>query len=217
MAGLDRELAETARSLILPGFWNRESIVSALVDSYELDADDPRPAQIVDEIWQARLQEQRNWHTPSDYHRLVDAFNKLTPQGFVCRMNFTCCQNCGTTEIDDERTLLDPPPPEGQYPWREWAYTFFHQQDADRLDESPAVLHLTYSAWKVAPGIDPELISQAVEDPRAFAELYRQTDRYVGSQVADALRNEGLDVAWDGDPGKRVQIKITDWRKPLAP
>jgi len=210
-------MAETARTWIRPGFRVREGMAEELAE-YHDDIEAPEEAKsaaarrIVDAEWEERLRVQESWSTPGDYDRLRNAFAALEADGFVCRMNFTCCQTCGTAEIDDERAALA----EGDYPFREWAYTFFHQQDAERLTDEGAHLFLTYSAWRAAPGIDPELRDRArAGDEEARHEVVRRTDAAVGEKVAAALRDAGLTVTWDGDPGTRIAVADLDWRKPL--
>ena len=157
---------------------------------------------------------QVTWSGPSDYDRLQAAFDELEADRVVARMNFTCCNTCGTDEIDDERTPLDDAG--DAYGFREWQYTFFHSQDADRLAETPGVLYLTYSAWRPSPDLDPALIAAARGgDAEARVQVYQGTDACVGERVAAALRHHGLTVLWEGDPAERIGVSITDWRKPL--
>ncbi len=143
------------------------------------------------------------------------AFDELEADRVVARMNFTCCNTCGTTEIDDERTP-DPDAAEGAYPFQEWAYAFFHSQDAERLADTPADLYLTYSSFRPAPDIDPELMARArAGDEDARKQVVSHTDATVGRIVVDALTARGLTPVWSGDPAQRIAVPITDWRKPL--
>ncbi len=210
----DPELVGFARTLIRPGFVSRADAVQAVHDHFEIDSDGSAAAA-VDAAWRDRLAELNRFGEPGDYDRMAAAFARLRQQGLVARMNFTCCQTCGTAEIDDERTPLKGAAP-GEYPWREWAYTFFHQQDAERLADSPSVLYLSYSAFRAAPHLDPALVRAARDgDADARRRVHADTDGAVGSIVVAALREHGLEVDWAGDPGDRIKVRITDWRKPL--
>ena len=60
--------------------------------------------QAVDEQWAARPAEQAGWTEPGDYTRVQAAFDLLAADGILARMTFTCCPNCGHTEIADERS-----------------------------------------------------------------------------------------------------------------
>ncbi len=209
----DPALLELAGAIIRPGFVDRADAVEMVRDRSGRGESDPGPAAAVDRAWHDRTMEQQTWSGPGDHDRLGAAFAHLGRQGVVARMNFTCCQNCGTDEIDDERT---PDPGGGQYPWREWAYTFFHQQDAERLGDVPAVLFLSYSAFRASPRLDPALLQAArAGDEEARRRVRVATDSEVGTIVATALRDHGLTVEWDGDPDQRIRVVVTDWRKPL--
>lgn len=206
-------LSDEARRAVLPGFLDRDAAVERVREAFGLEEGDPRPEAVVGGVWARREVEESGWDGTSDYDRLRSAFEELQADGVVARMNFACCNTCGTDEIDDERT----PTGVGEgYRFRESAYTFFHQQDADRLAEAPTTLFLTYSAWRAATDLDPALLEAArAGDASARARVAADTDRRVGERVAAALRRHGLAVTWDGDPRERLAISITDWRKPL--
>lgn len=211
----DPELVAYARTLIRPGFVARADAVQAVRDHFEIDDLDRGPAAAVDQAWGERSAQQQKWREPGDYDRMAAAFARIQQQGLVARMNFACCQNCGTREIDDERTPRRGAAP-GEYQWREWAYTFFHQQDAERLADEPAVLYLSYSAFQAAPHLDSALVQAArAGDDDARRQVRIETDRAVGTIVADALREHGLTVDWAGDPEERIKVHITGWRKYL--
>lgn len=219
----EAELREVARDLIGPGFVERDHVEEAVGDYFTgTDGVDPRAAEaaaprIVAEEWARREAELATTDGPSDYERLVAAFETLADQGVLGRMGFTCCQTCGTTEIDDERTPLEPAlVDESTYPFQEWAYTFFHQQDAERLGAPGEPLYLSYSSFRPAADIDPALLDAAAAgDADAQRAVMLQTDLVVGGLVRDAIRAEGLDVVWDGTIEQRIRVEITDWRKPL--
>ena len=96
------------------------------------------------------------------------------------RMDFTCCQTCGHAEIDDE---LGPAR-------EERGYTFFHQQDTERIADGQ--LYLAYGAF------GPEVTEEA-----------------IAGAVVERLRAEGLAVTWNGETTSRIEVAIGDWRKPL--
>lgn len=214
------ELRDTARTWIRAGFVPYDGFAERLAEYHEDLCDDPgallaAARSVVDEEWARRLIEQATWAEPGDHERLRAAFEDLEGQGLVCRMSFTCCQTCGTAEIDDERSLRESAA-EGEYPYAEWAYVFFHEQDAERLADEQPSLWLSYSAWHAAPGLDPELVERArAGDSGARQEMVRQTDAAVGRKVHEALVGAGLEVDWDGDPARRISVRLRDWRRPL--
>jgi hypothetical protein len=214
------ELRETASEWIAPGFRSRIGMAEEMVD-FRDDIEVPSEVlldaarRVIDEVWRDRLAQEARWNDTGDFGRLERAFANLTRQGLVCRMDFTCCQTCGTAEIDDERTLRTPKN-EGEYPYEQWAYTFFHQQDSERLLDPGAVLYLSYSAFMPAPGLDPDLMARAREgDEDARREVATATDTAVGEMIRDALAAEGLVVEWSGTSAQRIGVRVPEWRKPL--
>lgn len=211
----DEQLLADAREVIRSGFLDRDDLAGWVAGGHDLAEDDPRALRAAAQAWDERLAEQAGWVGESDYDRLAAAFADLEESGVVARMNFTCCNTCGTTEIDDERTP-DPDAAEGAYPFREWAYTFFHSQDAERLADGPADLFLTYSSFRPAADVAPDLMARArAGDQDAREQVVRHTDATVGRIVVDALTAHGLTPDWSGDPTRRIAVPITDWRKPL--
>lgn len=208
------DIREAVEEQVLPGFHERDDVVVAVGEFLEIEGD-PRVTATVDEVWAARLAEEATWGGPGDYAKVASAFASLSGQGIVGRMNFTCCQTCGTDEIDDERTPRDGAE-EGEYAWNEWGYTFFHQQDAERLSEMPATLYLTYSTFAPAPDVDDALLERwRGGDESAKLQVIESSNTLVGHRIADALREQGLSVDWDGNLDARIAVEITDWRKPL--
>ena len=209
------DIVQAARGAIVTGFWDRAEVRERVADELEIDLADPALARAVDRAWEERLSEEARWPAgSSDYERVVRAFAALERDGFVARMNFTCCNTCGTSEIDAERTPLPDAGP--GYGYREERYVFFHEQDVERLAETPANLLLTYSAWRASRSTDPELLAAARRgDKDAEKRIREETDRQVGESVAAALRAEGLTVSWSGDPAQRIAVRIENWRKPL--
>lgn len=215
---------EAARERIRSGFVaDRDALVDDIVGLIDdVDVPDGRArveaaAAVADE-WTARLEEQATWTEPGDYSRVQAAFDELAAEGIVGRMNFTCCQTCGTDEIDDERTPLGPgeQPVRPNYPFREWGYTFFHQQDAESLGEEPAVLYLSYSCFLPAPSVDAQLVDLMLTgDEGARGAVVRESDLAVGRRVVAALQRQGLTVDWPEDTSTRIRILDVLWRMPL--
>lgn len=215
-----RELRLTATEWIAPGFRPRTGLAEELVD-YHDDIEVPHDvllsaaSEVVEEVWCARLADEEDWPDTGDFGRLERAFWSLASQGVLARMDFSCCGTCGMAEIDDERTPLGGVV-DGDYPYKEWAYTFFHQQDSERLVDSDAVLFLAYSAFRPAAGLDPELMARAKEgDEEARRQVSTITDTTVGELVRDALVAEGLAVTWNGSSAQRIAVNMPEWRKPL--
>ncbi|WP_424808944.1 DUF6891 domain-containing protein [Rhodococcus sp. 27YEA15] len=212
------DVRERARELIAPGFMTFDEACAAARDhvdvGYEDDDNGRRVDTVVLEVWTERLAEQSTWTNPGDFSRVAAAFDDLGKMGILARMNFACCVTCGTAEIDAERTATEPD--DIGYRFAEWAYTFFHMQDAEQLGDERADLYLSYSSFRPAPDLDPVLLSAAANgDADARLQVIAQTDQAVGRQITDTLRAHGLRVDWDGDHNQRIRLIDVQWHKPL--
>ncbi|CAN5418332.1 hypothetical protein BH11ACT8_BH11ACT8_27980 [soil metagenome] len=217
---VEGDLRVEARCLVWPGFTSLEDAVQELVERGEANG---LPAgavhdvaeRIVGEEWAVREAELATQGDTGDYGRLVGAFSALADEGILARMNFTCCQTCGSAEIDAERTSTGTAAP-GRYPYAEWAYTFFHAQDAERLAEPDPTLMLSFSAFTAAPDSNAaDVASGRAGDQEAMARVIAHTDATVGRAVVSALVAQGLTVAWDGTGAQRIAVSVPHWRKPM--
>ncbi|TQE22436.1 hypothetical protein SipoB123_23850 [Streptomyces ipomoeae] len=113
------EVEERIRELLRCGYDDRARLSEAaeeyLVDdggpsrSGEAESGGERPVssaqarQLVDRLWVERLAEQETWDGVTDPERITRAFETLQAEhAITARENFTCCRNCGTSEIGAE-------------------------------------------------------------------------------------------------------------------
>lgn len=75
-------------------------------------------------------------------------------------------------------------------------YVFFHAQDAARLIDGPATLHLRFAASRYES---------------TTAEGKSDEDEVIGRQVVAALEAEGLPVTWDGTSESTITIEGMRW------
>jgi hypothetical protein len=204
------EAQELAHQLVAPGFLTLQDAQQAVADTLEDDTTltSDQLASIVARVWKDRQEEQASWADEGDYDRLSAAFDDLAAAGFVTRMDFTCCQTCGHSEIVEERRA------------DEHAYVFFHQQDTARLVGPDAGLYLAFGLFAGAhPDVDPTLLESARagnEDARAqLGPLLEELETGIGNQVVTAIRSQGLTVTWGGTRESRPSVSISDWRKKL--
>ncbi|MGW1888724.1 DUF6891 domain-containing protein [Streptomyces sp. NPDC002004] len=100
------ELEQRVRELLRCGYQDRRQLTEDAED-YLVDGDE-RPVtraqarQLVDRLWRERVAEQETWTGTTDPERVTEAFTALEASGVTARENFTCCRNCGTTEIGAE-------------------------------------------------------------------------------------------------------------------
>jgi hypothetical protein len=139
--------------------------------------------RIVGESLDAHRKEQGRWNSSTDCDRLDKAFASLNQQGIVARQNFSCCNNCGFTEIweevehEEERQLVE-------------GYVFYHLQCAERAVETGQLL-LAYGCIE-----EDELV----------------LNRVANTIVAE-LREAGLDARWQGTVGHPIVIDGIAWQK----
>ncbi|MDF7777616.1 hypothetical protein P1X14_20335 [Sphingomonas sp. AOB5] len=123
------------------------------------------------------------WPATTDCDRLDAAFAALEADGVIARQNFTCCSNCGSTEIWDEIALAQDAglPAHG--------YTFYHIQDTESAAEGHGV-YLGYGACE--EGEDAALD--------------------VAREILVQLEAHGLAPEWDGSWDRKIHVPL-DWKK----
>ena len=107
-----------------------------------------------------------------------EAFAMLREQGFIARVNFSCCTGCASYELSEmARTRKND------------RAVFWHRQD-DESFRKGYPLHIRY--FYLAPEGD---------DSDTTAE-----EQAIGEQVAAALKEQHLQIEWDGDPHYTIQV-----------
>jgi hypothetical protein len=127
--------------------------------------------------------DQESWPETTDCDRLSAAFSALAGAGIVARQHFSCCSNCGATEIHDE---MDQAAKDGT---QVRGYTFFHMQDTEHAVEGEP-LFLSYGA----------------------ADSDKEAAVAIGHEVVAALREQGLDPAWNGRHANRIGLPLV-WQR----
>lgn len=179
-------LRDRARFLVALGHHDFETVVRQCADVLDDPGEDAiRP--IVGEEFAAHLEAQEGWPDELDTDRLHRAFRELDVAGIVARLDHTCCQNCGITEIGEEV-------PAGE---DRRGYVFAHRQDMEAAVPGGGLM-LSYGVF--GPG---------GQRPEAQAE--------IGREVTDVLRRHGLEADWDGDPRTRIEVALTWRRRRFGP
>jgi hypothetical protein len=182
------DLHEFIRVQVGAGYTPADEIVDEAVDVFA-DADiDPAALQvaaraIAEQALAAHLAEQTNWPAETDCDRLDAAFAELEGVGIVARQHFSCCGNCGSTEIHDE---IDQVSKAGQ-PAR--GYTFFHVQDTEH-----------------AVGGDHLYLSYGSADRDKDAAVA------IGHEVVETLQRHGLTPTWNGKHAHRIALAL-HWQR----
>lgn len=100
------ELEKCVRAVLVGGYVTRAELAE-LAEEY-LVTEDRRPvsrdqaAALADRLWLERVAEQAAWQGETDPERLTRAFAALQETGITAREHFSCCRNCGQSEIGGE-------------------------------------------------------------------------------------------------------------------
>jgi hypothetical protein len=159
------------------------SAVEVLSDDYTSEALAPYAVEMTRELIAAQKQEQASWPETTDCDRLDSAFAELERAGIVCRQDFSCCGTCGAAEIRDEMEQV------ARTGKRVRGYAFYHMQDTESAVEGHG-LYLSYGA---------------VQEGEAAA-------LEIAKQISAALKQQGLDVRWDGTWTTRIGVSL-DWKR----
>ncbi len=181
------DLRRFIRSRIREGFESVHDIVENATH-YALEEhgrEDLQPSikQLVAELLAEHHAEQAGWEPSTDCDRLDEAFANLNGAGIVARQDFSCCNNCGFTEIWDEIDAEEKHRPVD-------GYVFFHLQCTERAIQTGQLL-LAYGCVE--------------ENEAAFQ---RVADRIVAE-----LRKVGLDAKWEGTAGHPIAVNGIVWQK----
>ncbi len=106
------------------------------------------------------------------------AFASLRKQGFIARVNFSCCTGFASYELSEMARTR-----------RKDRAVFWHRQDDESFREGYP-LHIRY--FYLAPeGNDSDTASE---------------EKSVGEQVVAALKEQHLQIEWDGNPQYTIQV-----------
>lgn len=181
-------ITEQAHQQVASGYIPLDEIESNLVERLELGDDDPRRAhvaRVVSEAIDAHRHAQAGWPALTDCDCLDLAFARLESAGVVARAHFTCCQRCGSSEINREIRAAQA---RGR---AVRGYVFFHRQDTDGAVEGRG-LSLSYGS---------------TSDERT-PEQYEA----IGHLIVDTLREAGLQPVWNGSAARRISVPLR-WQR----
>jgi hypothetical protein len=152
-------------------------------ETYESDDLLPQIKRLTGEALAAHQAEQAGWGPTTDCDRLDAAFAALNDQGIVARQDFSCCNNCGFTEIWDEVEKV-----ESHHPVK--GYVFYHLQCTEHAIETGRLL-IAYGSVK--------------EDKQAF--------HAVANTIVAELCRSGLNATWEGTAGHPIVVEGLVWRR----
>lgn len=187
MAEVLEDLRAFVAYRVREGFESIHEIIENATDyalgKHQRDDLQPEIKRITAELLAAHQTEQAGWEAPTDCDRLDEAFVALNRQGIVARQDFSCCNNCGFTEIWDEIEEEEKRQPvEG--------YVFYHLQATETAIESGQLL-MAYGC---------------VEEEEA-------TFVRVANKIVAELRRAGLNASWGGTAYHPIVVDGIVWRR----
>ena len=178
-----------AHALVRGGYYSQADAVDSLDDWIKDEGLELSAENIIRSEIDALEKDQTSWPETTDYDRLHEAMLDLEKNGIVAREDFTCCGTCGVAEIGDEIQSFN------QNGRTAKGFTFFHQQDTESAVQGYG-LYLNYGTAQNG-GTDDDSVK-------------------IGHEIAQTMKDHGLDVDWDGDLGKRIGVKL-DWKRRWNP
>jgi hypothetical protein len=181
------DLREFIAYRVREGFESAHDIIENAGDwaygRYERDDLLPEIKRLTAEALAAHRSEQAGWGPTTDCDRLDAAFAALNARGIVARQEFSCCNNCGFTEIWDEIEEAEKHQPiEG--------YVFYHLQCPERAIATGQLL-MAYGCLE--------------DDPEAL--------QRVGNKIVAELHRVGLNASWGGTLSHPIVVKGIVWRR----
>jgi hypothetical protein len=181
------ELRDLIETDVAAGFMELDGVVEHAVEALEDDADPVQlraaASRMGELTFASHLRAQVNWPAVTDCDRLDSAFYELERRGIVARHNFSCCLDCGSSEIWGE---VEQAREQGH---EIHGCTFYHEQDTERAVHGGG-LHLAFQSTE--------------QGDEAAAR--------VGNQIVEVLRAHGLECEWDGSALLRIHV-LMDWKR----
>jgi hypothetical protein len=177
------DVREYVTTSVRGGYQSRDEIIESGNEmASDEGLDDVDIAALVDTAIADLQRESSTWPAVTDYDRLATALDALERKGIIARQNFTCCMTCGHTEIGDELEQFE------QAGGVARGYVFFHQQATERVVDGGDI-NFAYGS--------------VLEDVGSEA---------IAAELADELRNVGLEVDWNGESSMCVMVNV-DWKR----
>ena len=110
--------------------------------------------------------------------RVQVAFGELRKVGFLTKTNFSCCMTCAVAELGEIAEKR-----------RRNRAVYWHRQDDEHFRKT-GQLCIRF-CYLPPPGIEGDT---------------KRLETQIGEQVAAALRKQGLEVDWNGNPSVTIQV-----------
>jgi len=165
----------------------KDNIMEEIEDNeFEDEISEEWAFEKIDQEYQKLLEESKQWKSPTDTERLINAFDEL------CGQNIIALHNAGYTTSDGEYEVVEVERELRENDVTSDGYCFYHEQD-------------------LARAIDPENPSLYI----AFQKVDNSDDAVtisVGKKVAEVLRNNGFEVKWEETAKRKIEIPGFKWQ-----
>jgi hypothetical protein len=173
---------------VLFGFESKEELSDGICDMFcdEEDVDEEWLRQVVAQKIGEHKIDSLTWPQPTDFEKLVKAFDALILQKIVCLHK---AGNTKQNAISDCEETVEKLSEAGI---KATGYCFYHAQDLERA-------------------VDPEIQSLFL----GFDSVSQNDDHTikVGRTIVQILQESGFEVVWNGTVEKRIEIKNMIWQK----
>ncbi|OIV39817.1 DUF6891 domain-containing protein [Flavobacterium johnsoniae] len=166
----------------------KENIIEEIEDNeFEDEISEEWAFEKIDQEYQKLLLESKQWKTPTDTEKLINAFDQL------CDENIIALHNAGYTTSDGEYEVVEVERELQENEVVSDGYCFYHEQDLARAIaiEDPSL----YIAFQKVDNSDDE------------------TTINVGKKVAEVLRNNGFEINWNESSRTKIEIPGFRWQK----
>lgn len=177
---------------VAAGFSSRQQIIELAVERHQDDASESElralARELAGSVFHRHLKSQLGWPLVTDCDRLDIAFALLAEKGIVTRHHFDCD---GDEEGEDDEDIIDEMDRVIAAGHRARGYAFYHQQDTEAVVDGNGL---------------------CISFGTGSRDESEQAALRIGNEVADALRQQGLAVDWDGTWSRRISVWM-DWKR----
>ena len=182
---LKSEVLEQITTSIKSGFYDKEIVIENVEDYlYNIPYDKEWTKKQIENIYSARIKEQEDWESITDFDKLAQAFDKLNSNGIISLHNAGMTKQDGEGDCEEIYIELKEKGIEAK------GFCYYHWQDIERVVDD-GNLFIGFGDFKN-------------NDKDALA---------IGNQIALTLESFGLKLNWDKTINTRIEIINLKWQK----
>ncbi len=185
MDELKKEILENVTNEVAFGFSTKEEIFDDILDMFDDEGiDEDWLKKLIDEKYDAHLEESKTWQHPTDYEKLAEVFEELNEENIITLHKAGYTKQDGYGDVTEIVEILKE---DGIEPI---GYCFYHTQDLERA-------------------IDPEIRNLFL----CFDSLDQNDEKAItiGNLIVSKLNKAGFKTSWDGTINQRIEIKDINW------